>query len=776
MQRHSVPDRLWRGASLNTVPSFVDRCVARLAEFVVRQYRVLLGLALLATAISYWPAQSLKLDESIESFFAPSDPLLLEYLASKRQFGGDEFVLVAYSPTRPDGEPGPANVSSGAVLDENAEFATTLSHIPGVRSASTLYLKKMHQLPDVDLDRRVLALRIFKREVLEQARGVLVGGEDDQTLAIILRLIPDDRSPVSRRETIRNIRELAAQHQPRTYVAGEPVQVQDMFLYVEQDSLLLGVTSTGLLMLVIMLMFRSLRWMFLPLLVVQPALLWTKGLLAMTGLRLSMVSSMLTSLTTICGVATVMHIAVEYRSLRQDRSRVDAFRAVFQKLAIPVFWVVVTTAIGFGSLMTSNITPVRSFGLMLTVSSMLVLVACFVFLPAGILWGQRDSDPKTGRGEERLTRGLERLFDVVTSWRWTTLAVLLVFTALASLGIRYVRVETDFSQNFRQHSPIVEAIDYFESRFGGIGTWEVNFPAPAVLDEEYLDRVRTLADQLRELGFDSNQGQGNELTKVVALSDGLDFIPAVWTPTLNDRREFMRQVQPEFEPTLYNASEGRMRIMLRSRERQQAGVKLEMIRQVRELARQTFPDAPDAPGAEVTGLYVLLANLIDSLLWDQLTSFGLSLVLIVISVWIPFRRMSWALIAMLPNVLPTLWLIGGMGWLGLPINIGTAMIASVSLGLTIDSSIHYLAGYQHAIQAGKPHRQALRESSTQIGRALVLSNAALVLGFSVLALSNFVPLVYFGVLVSFTMVTGLFGNLVLLPSMMLGLEEVQGEK
>ena len=130
---------------------------------------------------------------------------------------------------------------------------------------------------------------------------------------------------------------------------------------------------------------------------------------------------------------------------------------------------------------------------------------------------------------------------------------------------------------------------------------------------------------------------------------------------------------------------------------------------------------------------------------------------------------------MFPNVLPTLWLVGGMGWLGLPINIGTAMIASVSLGLTIDSSIHYLAGYQYAIKAGKPHRQALRESSTHIGRALVLSNAALVLGFSVLSLSNFLPLVYFGLLVSFAMLSGLLGNLVLLPCLMLNLDEVSNE-
>jgi uncharacterized protein len=752
---------------LNTVSSYTDRCVAWLTEFVIRQHLVLLGLALLATAISYRPAQTLKLDETIESFFAPEDPLLQEYLASKRRFGGDEFVLVAYSPQHPDGEPGPVHVTSNAILEENAAFAAALSQLPGVNSASTQSLKKMIKLPKsgfgLELNPRIR--RLVNVAILKQARGILVGGENDETLAIVLRLLPAEQAPIPRRDTIRQIRELAARHQPRTYVAGEPVQVQDMFLYVEQDSRILGVTSTSLLMLIIMLMFRSLRWMILPLLVVQPALLWTKGLLSLTGMKLSMVTSMLTSLTTICGVAVVMHIAVEYRETRLQLSRVDAFRHVFHKLAIPVFWVVVTTAIGFGSLMTSDITPVRSFGLMLTVSSMLVLVACFAFLPAGILLGKRDADPQVGRGEERLVRGLERLFDTVTRRRWTSLVLLLVLTGLACVGIQFVRVETDFSQNFRQHSPIVQAIDYFETRFGGVGTWEVNFSAPAVLEEDYIDRVRHLAEQLRELGEASDRGQGADLTKVVALSD----IPRVLSPDLQERLDIMRQMQPEFESTLYNAREGRMRIMLRSRERQQAGVKLKLIQQVRALARETFPDA------EVTGLYVLLANVIQSLLRDQLVSFGLSLVLMVVSVWIPFRRMSWALIAMVPNVLPTLWLIGGMGWLGLPINIGTAMIASVSLGLTIDASIHYLAGYRHALQAGQTHRQALREASTKIGQALVLSNAALVLGFSVLALSNFIPLVYFGLLVSFTMVSGLLGNLVLLPSMMLGLKEVRNE-
>jgi predicted RND superfamily exporter protein len=741
------------------VPTLPDRTVNWLSEHMVRWRWGLLLVAMAATLLSYEPASRLTLDESIESFFSPDDPLLLRYEVSKQCFGGDEFVLVAYTPAAEPGSSRPPNLTSNAVLDETAAFADELSRVPGVQASSTQHLRKMFRPPEVP----PILIRLITGSLLDQARGILVG-EDGQTIAIVLRLLPAGQSPVSRRETIRQLREVAARHTPKTYIAGEPVQVQDMFLSVEQDSLLLGVTSSILLMLVIVGMFRSLRWMVLPLLVVQPALMWTKGLLASTGIKLSMVSSMLSSLTTIIGVATVMHVAVEFRSARARGDRYAAFREVVRKLAIPIFWTIVTTAVGFGSLLTSSITPVRSFGLMMLVATLLVAVACLVFLPAGILIGSVQSDPRHSSAEDRLTLWLGQLFEFVTTRRWTTINVLVCLTSAACVGLEGVQVETDFSQNFRKDSPIIESLDYFESRFGGAGTWEVNFSAPAELDEAYLDKVRKLAEELRKVSVDNERGQG-QLTKVVALTDGLDFIPKLRAPTLEDRRELMRQMQPEYEPALYNHELGRMRIVLRARERQPAEVKLALLAKVRSLARETFPDA------EVTGLYVLLSSLIQSLLRDQIVSFGLSILLIIVCVWIPFRRLSWALIAMFPNVLPTLWLIGGMGWIGMPINIGTAMIASVSLGLTIDSSIHYLAGYQRARQAGKSHHDALKVASTEIGKALVLANVALVIGFSVLSLSNFLPLVYFGVLVSFAMLSGLAGNLILLPSLMLGLEE-----
>ena len=170
---------------------------------------------------------------------------------------------------------------------------------------------------------------------------------------------------------------------------------------------------------------------------------------------------------------------------------------------------------------------------------------------------------------------------------------------------------------------------------------------------------------------------------------------------------------------------------------------------------------------------MLLAFLIESLLSDQLVSFILAAIGIGTMMTIAFRSPVIGLISLIPNLFPIVLVIGSMGWIGLPINIATAMIASVSMGLTVDSSIHYISGYRRARKRGLPVIDALRETHQGVGRALVFANVALIVGFSVLTLSHFIPLIYFGILVSVAMLGGLVGNLVLLPLL---LHWVSGER
>ncbi len=657
------------------------------------------------------------------------------------------------------------------VLDESKEFARLLTKVPGVRPESTQSLSRTLRPFDdattpIDLPpiaRRALLFPMRLLQLVKMSKGVLLS-DDEKTSAIILRLLPETpRFP--RKETFRKIRELAAQHDPPASVAGEPLQVHDMFRYVEQDSTILGLATSGLLIVIILAMFRNMRWVVIPLLIVHMTLVWTKAILVWSGLRLSMVSSMLTSLTTIIGISTVMHITVIYREHRaDDKSPIDALRETMRELTIPVWWTIVTTAVGFLSVFTSAITPVRSFGVMMTIGTMLVVPACLLIIPGGILLGRFETDPKHAPGEQHLVAFLHRLADWVGRHPVSLSLLTILLTVISAWGCLQLRVETDFSKNFRASSPIVQAITFFESRLGGVGNWEVNFPAPKELTDEYVENVGKLAKELQELKLPRGIG----ITKVVSINEGLDFVPDVAGSTVQEKVDFLETLQPEYVPSLYSRDQERMRIVLRALEQQPAEVKLELIRKAEEVTRKYFPDG------RATGLYVLLANLISSLMSDQLESAFVSVAGITLCVWLAYRSLGFGVISLAPNVLPILFVVGLMGWLDIPVNIGTAMIASVAIGFTVDSSVHYFSGYVAKRQKGLSREDAIRETSSHVGRALVLSNFALIFGFSVLALSNFIPLVYFGVLVSLAMLGGLVGNLIMLPVMLRWLPDGAG--
>ncbi len=729
------------------------------ANFLVR-YRIWLFLAaVLVTALSLPKALQLTLEHSIESLYALDDPHLLDYRESKSLFGGDEFIIVAYAD--PD-------LLSLDHLDALRAFAGRLSEAPGVRKSSTQNLAEvLTPVMPSDMNRveRFLLSTLFRQrrsQLLEFARGILVG-PDNQTTGIVLRLIPEDETAISRDETIRAIRQMAAEHrlpqgkETATYVVGEPVLVHDMFEYVEQDGQRLFYASLALLGFVIFALFRSVRWVVLSIVLVAVTVIWTKAILVVCGMRLSMVSSMLNSLVTIVGIATVMRMMVFYREQRASFDPVESFRKTVIELSPAIFWTTVTAAAGFVSLLSSKITPVRSFGTMMTLGTMLILLSGSGLLPAGILYGRLGADIPTGTTERRLVAVLGGMTEWVERYAAWIIGAVVLLSVWSIAGLGRLQLDTDFSRNLRASSPIVQALNFVETRLGGAGTLEVNFPAPAELTPEYLDRVRSLAAKLRSLP--AAQGDSPQLTKIVAITDLIDLVPGRLKSTADIRRklDLIKAFQPEFETSLYNAKAGRMRFVLRAKERQASEAKLNLIESVGKEARGEFQEA------KTTGIYVLLTFLIESLLRDQIISFGLTVAMVLVIMVLAYRSFRIGLVSLVPNIFPILLVVGAMGWLNVPINVGTAMIAAVSMGLTIDASIFYLYGYRRSREAGLSLRDALRTTHQGFGRALVFGTLALVVGFSVLALSRFIPLVYFGVLVSLAMLGGLIGNLLLLP-------------
>jgi uncharacterized protein len=757
----------------------------RLVDWLIRGRYVLLPAVLVLLVLAWPVSERLEYDRSIESLYMPDDPRLAAYQESKRLFGGDEFIIVAWT------EPELLEPATGEVTDSAAgrirAMSQRLSAVPGINPESTQDLVRAAQPRPLPFSIPLFPdeVQLPPDELHELVRGILLG-DDDRTTAIVLRLLSQGQRPVPLGETIRQVRSIAAEFEQRfgfeTFVVGEPVQVHDMFEYVDEDGTTLFRWSLGLLAGVVLLLFRSPRWVALPLVVVLASVVWTKAVLVLVGARLSMVSSMLNSLVTIIGIATVMHVIVYYREARRGLERREAFRETFVTLLPAVFWTCATTAAGFAALLSSHITPVRSFALMMTLATGMVLLALVFTLPGGALLGRFSPDPHDAPAEAWLTACLGRLGQWVLRWRRTVALAGLAVAAFTATGLFRLKVETDFSKNFRADSPILRSLTFFETHMGGAGTWEINFPAPKKLTSEYLDKVRRLADRLRE-EIRSNE---SALTKLVAITDPIDamerHVSEAYSVLVSasfrrlpapQKVRLVQRMQPEFIESLYNPRPdqpdrpGRMRIVLRAREQQQAESKLALIARVERIAREWTDRelAEEFPEAEprATGLYVLLAFLIQSLLGDQLVSFLLAAGGICIMMTVAFGSVWLGLVSLVPNVFPIVLVVGSLGWIGLPINIATAMIASVSMGLTVDSTIHYLAAFRRARAHGLDVDESLVESHRGVGRALVFASLALIVGFSVLTLSHFIPLIYFGILLSAAMLGGLAADLFLLP-------------
>lgn len=717
--------------------------LAATGDFVAGLLRWRWPLLLLACALgaaSWYAARGLQFDRRIENLFAQDDPLLEPYRRLRRTFGGDQVVLVAYDDPQ-------ALAPSG--LDRLARLTAQLAAVEGVAQVVSL--------TNGPLGKLFLTLPAGA-PYLALSEGFTISA-DRRTVAVVCLLDPQ---VVRQDPAVNRLRALVEAHDPTGVVAGEPAMVVDGFALLEQDGRRLGLAATGLLLCVLVACFRSLRWTFLPLVVVYLTLYLTQALLVLTGLELSMVSSMLWAIVTVIGVGTVMHLIVGYRAQRAvGLGPAAALSTSGTELAAPILWSLLTDAVGFGSLMLTRVGPVRDFGLMTLTAALLTLPVICAATPALALAGRWDADPHRAWGEGLLDRALAWPLQVALARprSWAFAAALLGAVALA--GALRLQVESDFTRNFRAHSPLVRSYEFVETRLGGAGVWDVLVPLPDGPDEQFVQRVRRLEARLRdEVVVQGRPG----LAKVISLVDVFDLAPALAprdAAALAQAAPQLAQLFP-FAQTLYGIDpqppqQAWLRIMLRASERQPAADKQALISQVRQIAAEEFP------AAEVSGYFVLLARLIGNLLADQWLTFGLASAGVLLCATLALRSLRLGLIAIVPNVLPILCVLGLLGWLGIPANMGVTMIASVSVGLSIDSALHYLTVYRRQRATGATLRGALTAAHDSAGRAMVFSTLALIAGFSTLALSAFVPTIYFGMLVSLALLGALLGNLLLLP-------------
>ena len=725
------------------------------AEWLLRWRLALLAVGLVAAAVAYPLAGKLEFDQSLENMFAPGDPELAAFEKFARTFGGDQVVLAVYD------EP---ELMTSAGIERLKKLAEELADLPSVSSAVTMLDTPLgEEIANPDSN--------SARALLDIVEGYLVGA-DRRTVAIVCTLVPKSTGEDRTAATVDKIREIVQEHAPDGAVAGQPVMMVDGFRHLHRDGTRLTYFSSLLLIATIIFLFRSLRWVIVPLVVVQGTLIYSEAVFALSGLRLSMVSTMFRSVITVTCIAMVIHVIVRVRVARDTgKTPREALLAAATLLIAPIAWTCLTDAAGFAALVTSSVGPVQDYGVMMAIGALVTLVAVALLLPGLALLGSFDSDPQHTWGEARLDAGLDRLVSWIEERGKTVGLVGVVLGVGVGLGCMRLQVETDFTENFRADSPIVRSYNIIEDRLGGAGVWDLMLPAPEPITAEYFEKVRQFEQHLRHITVENTEGKEElGLTKVLSLVDLMDtqISPAVQRatpPAVFDQMIRLGSVTDAGKSLLATdpqTGQRYLRVMLRSRERQPADQKLQLIREVRNL---TYDD-DWFPESEATGFFVLLAQLIQGVLRDQWIAFAAASAAIGVMLLLAFRSPVYAVLPLLPNALPIVMVLGLLGWLDIKMNLGTVMIAAVSMGLSVDSSIHYLTEFRRTRRGGASLHDALHHAHHIVGRAMVFSTLALIVGFSSLCLSEFAPTVYFGAMVCLAMFGGLVGNLILLPTLL----------
>lgn len=773
------------------------------------------GAALLVLAVLLQASQRLHFDRSLEKMFPAQDPERLTFERVERRFGVSQFMVFAYRDPN-------LWASDGSGLERNLQWREKIESIDGVRYA--LDLSRIDQMLSMlkgptsffgpttsaaksKVDGATRPLLDERNAMAMEYRRMFAGqthAKDTDLVAIGVLLDQEKQQDPGNNAVLESLRSLS-NSAPGGLLVGHLAMVDEGFREIERDGNRLALFSTLCLSLLMLVGFRSLRWALIVVLVVQWSLIVTRGLLVILGWELTMVSSMLSSIVMVVGVATTLHWMVGYQSEYQARDMLvgsqratESLEASLKKLWWPMFWAVVTDAIGFGSLALSRVGPIQDYGCMMALACAVVLVGIFCLVPTLALIPI--SGFALGRlpGEKYLQGLLQRVLNWATQRSVGVIAIAAMLLAISLIGSMRLQVETDFLKNFQANSPIALAYRTVETELGGAGVWDVAIRAPKPITEEYLQKVLDMEEELLAIEVPSKNTNGEtlRLTSALSLAD-TDRVgktsPLLRLVPIEARWLGMRQAMGSFFDTLLSESsadatdlkhandqanafefdQGRwLRVMLRSKERSDSEQKTELIAQVREVVERysklfsaEIPGSDPSQSGEVTGYYVLLTRLVEHAVSDQWLAFAIATIGIGVALSVALGSMRFALIGLIPVVIPSFLVLGAMGWLGVRMNLGAAMIAAVSMGLGVDSSLHTLHRYRSERSMGGSAKEALQASQGQTGMAVMMSTIALVIGFGSMAFSAFLPTVAFGTLAAWTMLGGLVGNLVLLPAL-----------
>ena len=817
----------------------------RLAERTLKEYTrlvldrpvfVILCMILIIGALGY-KAREFKIDASAETLLLENDADLRYTREINGRYGVNDYLVIAYTPKSGD-------LLDQKNLDHLARLQQELSRVKDVASVLTLldvpllesppikYAEFSGSLPtlqsastDKELARAELRESPFYRD--------LIVSPDMQTTALVVNLKIDtvyrdlihernalrqteadtpltpaqqsrlndieaqigrhlDISRQAQHENIKTVRAIMDKYRDQAdlFLGGISMIADDMIAFIKSDLKIFGLGVFALLVLLLGIIFKRIRWIVLPMLCCFLSVIAMMGILAAFDWEVTVISSNFISLQLIITLSIVVHLIVRYREfqiVKPDYDRRSMVLNTVRTKFTPCLYATLTTMAGFGSLLLCDIKPVIQFGWMMSAGIFLSLFLTFILFPVGIVLLKKPQAPAPpGSRQFSLVDFLARF----TEKRGAVILVVTgILTVLTVMGISRLVVENSFIDYFKQSTEIYQGMRVIDQKLGGTTPLDVVVRFDAVdlgnfgKEEEDLEPDPFAAEIQKE---DPNkywflESRMNTIEKVHDYLDGLPATGKVLSlgtllkigRRLNHGKSLdsiemavlYTKLPDEFKSLILwpylSIKNNEARFSVRIIDSLKGLKRDALLKQIRHDLVNKLGLAPDK--VRLAGTMVLYNNMLQSLFSSQIKTMGVVALALMVMFLGLFRSLKVALIALFPNLLSCGAVLGVMGWLDIPLDMMTITIAAISMGIAVDDTIHYIYRFKEEIKQDGNYLAAMHRCHSSIGHAMYYTSITIIIGFSILVFSNFWPTIYFGLFTGLAMLIAMVAALTLLP-------------
>ncbi len=736
---------------------------------------LVLGLILVITILFIFPMkENTKMETDLDKYMPEDHPAFVYSNQAEKWFNIKDGIIIAIENKN--------GIYNSETLDIVKKLTKKIQKFKEINKADVVSLYTADNIVGTEdgMDVKSFYKRVPKtKEKLAELKRKVESNEmifgrivsKDETVTVIIAGINDNVFSQAFYKKILTVSKKFETENNKIYVAGRPIVEGTMALLGPKDMKKMVPIVILVITLVLYLTLRSIKSTIMTLLVVLFSTIWTFGLMALVNIPVYAVSTMIPVMLIAIGVADGIHLYSHlhlYMRNNPQTTKSDAVKDMLKNMWAPVIMTSVTTAVGFISLLTSQVYPIKYFGIFTAFGVLVAMVFSLVLIPAGIMaFGlPKFKEKKKNSDEKKSDDFAYKVAEKVLVHKSSTIFITILIVILSIVGMTKVWINSSFLDKFEKTSDIVKTDEFINKHFGGTST--LNVILDTKNNEGFKDpKVLRLVEKMQKEVVGSLKVVGNSFS----LADYLERMNKVMHAdkekynTIPENRKLIAQYLLLYEMSgdpdnlwkvvTEDYNKANITFQLKSDNSKAINAALDKI----DNFRNDFKKLGVTINYAGSGYKALVFT--DLILQGQIMSLIMSLFIVIILLSIMFKNIKLGLIGSVPIFITAVISFGIMGWFGIALNSTTALLSSIAIGIGIDYAVHLIEQYKINSVCGDKEL-TVKKTMAHSGRAILFNAVVVIAGFLVLLFSVFPPNRELGFLVSLNMFISFIGTLTIM--------------